>query len=86
MADIDFLNTMNRGEKRAAANSLRGVAKCLNCNLFGKCYKETQRILTTRANHKGNGLLPKEARDLPVETCEYHENRNEKGKCYPEYD
>lgn len=86
MADIDFLNTMNRGEKRAAANSLRGVAKCLNCNLFGKCYKETQRILTVRANHKGNGLLPKEARDLPVEICEYHENRNEKGKFHPDYD
>lgn len=86
MADIDFLNTMNRGEKRAAVNFLRGVAKCLNCNLFGKCYKETQRILTIRANHKSNGLLPKEARDLPVEICEYHENRNEMGKFHPDYD
>lgn len=84
--DTMFLSTLNRHQKREKANSLRGVQKCLNCNLFGKCYKETHRILTIRANHKGNGFLPKDARDLPVETCEYHENRNEKGKFYPDYD
>ena len=42
--------------------------------------------MAIRANHKGNGFLPKDARDLPVETCEYHEGRNEKGKFYPNYD
>lgn len=86
MADIDFLSTMNRNEKRAAANSLRGVQKCLNCNFFGTCYKENQRVEAIRANHKGNSFLPKDARVSPVETCEYHEGRNEKGKFYPNYD
>lgn len=85
MPDFDFLDKMNRREKRAAANSLRGVQKCLNCDLFGTCYNEQQRILTIRANHKGNGLLPKEARDLPTEICTYHEGRNEGGKFYPKY-
>lgn len=85
MADIDFLSIMKRSEKRAVANSLRRVQKCLNCNLFGTCYKENQRVMTIRANHKGNGFLPKDARDSPV-ICEYHEGRNEKGKFYPNYD
>ena len=86
MPDTKFLETMNRREKRFAAKSLRGVQKCLECNLFGACYKETQRILEIRKNHKGNGLLPKDARELPRTICEYHENRIEKGRFYPAYD
>ena len=85
MADIGFLNTMNRSQRRAAANGLRGVSKCLECDLFGTCYIETQKVLDIRAKHKGIGLLPKEARSLPAETCEYHENHNTKGRYYPKY-
>lgn len=83
--DNNFLNEMNRKEKRAAANSLRGVQKCLTCDLFGKCYNEQQRVISIRNAHKGNGLLPKDARQLPTEICEYHENRNEIGLFYPKY-
>lgn len=85
MADIKFLETMNRREKRAVANSLRGVGKCLNCDLLGKCYGEQQRILDIQQNHKGT-LLPKNARQLPTETCVYHEQRNEPGEFYPKYE
>lgn len=85
MPDTEFLNTMNRREKREAANSLRGVQKCLGCDLFGACYKEQQHVLTIRANHRGNGFLPKDARELPTETCAYHEGRNEGGRFYPKY-
>ncbi len=86
MPDFDFLDKMNRKEKRAAANSLRGVQKCLNCDLFGKCYNEQQKVISIRDAHKGNGMLPKGARQLPTETCEYHESNNEKGEFYPKYD
>ena len=88
MADIKFLETMNRREKRAVANSLRGVGKCLNCDLLGKCYREQQRILDIQQKHKGGRgtLLPKNARQLPTETCSYHEQRNERGEFYPKYE
>lgn len=85
MADIEFLNTMNRGQKRAAANELRGVSKCLECDIFGVCYMETRKVMDIRSKHKGNGLLPKEARDLPKEICGYNENHNIKGRFYPKY-
>lgn len=85
MADLPFLESMNRKEKRAAANSLRGVAKCLECDLFSKCYNKQQLVISIRENHKGKGLLPANARQLPTETCEYHENRNEPGEFYPKY-
>lgn len=85
MADFTFLETLNRRQKRDAANLLRGVHMCLECNLFGKCYKEQTNILTIQEKHHGT-LLPKNARDLPTEICEFHESRNEKGRFYPCYD
>lgn len=85
MADIQFLESMNRKEKRAAANSLRGVAKCLECDFFGKCYNKQQQVISIRENHKGTGLLPRCARLLPTEACEYHESRNEIDAFYPKY-
>lgn len=85
MADIKFLETMNRKEKRAVANSLRGVSKCLNCDLLSKCYRTQQRVLDIQQNHNGK-LLPKNARQLPTEICVYHEQRNEPGEFYPKYE
>ena len=85
MADIKFLETMSRKEKRAVANSLRGVGKCLNCDFLGRCYNKQQLALKEQKEHNSRQMLPKWARNLPTEVCEYHDGRHERGEFYPKY-